>query len=180
MGIGLPQNNYVCTVHILSYRQPRILHQCSFSAVRLPRCRLVFTVTCYSYQLILFWRMWWAMINSSAADWIWAGGCVRSSLDWFFQIMCFTLSGVCVCRCVSVCVSVCSSVLMCVLYVLVSVLEKVRDREAQGLFSYITVERVSFAPYKSHFHFISDGCMLPGTGGTLCYANSLTHWCILF
>ena len=28
-----------------------------------------------------------------------------------------------------------------------------RDGEAQGLFSYATVERVSFAPCKSHFHF---------------------------
>lgn len=28
-----------------------------------------------------------------------------------------------------------------------------RDRETQGLFSYITVERVSFALYKSHSHF---------------------------
>lgn len=37
-----------------------------------------------------------------------------------------------------------------------------RDREAQGLFSYITVERVSFAPYKSHFHFYFRWLHVPG------------------
>lgn len=147
-----------------THRQPRILYQRSFNIVPVPRNRQVSAVTCYSHHLMLFC----ALINSCAANWLWAGGCVRASLRCFFPRMGLCLSGVCRC-CVHRRVTPC----LCVFV-------KESDREAQGPFFYVTTQRVSFTSYKSYFHFLFHSCLFLGTGGTVLCVKSLSHWWILF
>lgn len=67
-----------------------VFYQCSFNIVPVPRNG---QVSATANHPMLFW----SPINSFAADWIWAGGCVRASPSSFFRRRGLCLSGMCCC-----------------------------------------------------------------------------------